>query len=158
MGSGLDMFTDTGGEHFDNFMRVSDCTAHTMAGSINYKAVEDGTPQNAVLTFANCNIADGASYPEIAAATREWAAILSESGSQTSVFHWFPSYGGGGDAAPDFLSLVAYPNFTEFGADFERLTNGELFRQRNAIFAGLANCDVRRVYNAQVRRAAQLRE
>ena len=158
MGTGLDMFTDSGGEHFDNFMRVSDCSAHTMAGSINYKATEDGTPQNALITFANCNVAEGASYPEVAQATREWAALLTESGSQASAFHWFPSYGGGGESVPDFLSVVAYPNFTELGADFERLTNGEMFRQQGALFNDIVNCDVRRIYNAQVRRSAQLRE
>lgn len=157
MGTGMDMFTATGGEHFANFMRVSDCNAHTMAGSLNYKATEDGTPQNALLTFASCNIADDATYPEVAQATREWAALLTDAGSQASIFHWFPTYGGGGDT-PDFLSLVAYPDFTELGADFERLTNGEMFRQQGALFGDLVNCDVRRVYNAQVRRSAQLRE
>ena len=157
MGTGLDMFSDTGMEHFDGFMRVSDCQAHVVAGSLNYKATEDGTPQNALITFANCTVNDGASYAEVAQATREWSSLLTESGSQASVFHWFPAYGGGGDS-PGFQSVVAYPDFTSMGADFERLTNGEMFRQQGALFNDIVDCDVRRIYNAQVRRSAQLRE
>lgn len=157
MGTGTNMFMETGEEHFANFMRVSDCGTHIVAGSINYKAVAGGTPQNAILTFANCNIAEGATYPEIAVAVRQWSSILTDAGSQAAIFHWFPSYGGGGDS-PDFQSLIAYPNYAELGADFERFTNGEMFRQRNQLFSDLVDCDTRRVYNAQVRRAAQIRE
>ena len=158
MGSGMDVFSETGGmQHFGNFMRVADCGVHVMAGSLNYKATEDGTPQNGLITFSNCTVSDDSSYPEVAAATREWAAALTDAGSEASIFHWFPIYGGGGDS-PTYQAVTAYPNFTELGADVERMTNGEMFRQNNALFSGKVDCDTSRVYNAQVRRSAQLRD
>lgn len=156
MGSGSDTWLSEGGEYADNFFRVLTCGAHTNAGSINYKLPEGGTPGNSVLMFSNCNIEEGRTYAEVVQAQKAWADILTENGSQAAIYHWFPIYGGGGDSM-DFLRLTAYPNMTEAGADYERITNGELFRQSNALFSGLLDCDTSRVYNATMRRNAQLR-
>jgi hypothetical protein len=156
MGAGTDALYSTGMDMLANFTRVADCYAHTNSASINYKLPEGGTPANAVLTFSNCTINEGQEYAEIAEATSAWADVLTEAGSQVAIYHWFPIRGGGGDS-PDFTILQAYPNHTEMGADFERMTNGQLFRQSNELFAGLMDCDVSRVYNARSRRAAQLR-
>jgi len=156
MGAGTDMWLSSGGEHIADFARVADCFAHANSASINYKMPEGGTPANAVLTFSNCNINDGKSYAAIGEATRAWADVLTEAGSEAAIYHWFPVYGGGGDS-PDFTVLTAYPNFTELGADYERLTNGELFRKSGELFGDLEECDVARVYTATQRRAAVLR-
>lgn len=157
MGAGSDMLYSSGGKILENFGAVADCYSHTSAASLNYKLPEGGTPANAVLTFSNCNIEDGKSYPAVAEATREWVGILSEAGSQAAIAHWFPVYGGGGDDTPSFTIFSAYPNHTELGADLERRTNGQLFRKSNALFGDLVKCDVSRVYNATSRRAAKLR-
>ncbi len=157
MGNGMDMWFSSGGEHMSNFAEVATCGVHILAGSINYKMPPGGTPENSVLTFSNCKVLDGASYPEIATATHSWAEALTASGSEVGLFHWFPAYGGGGDDAPDFVILRAYPNHAALGADFERYTNGEMFRQYGALFNNLVDCDVARVYNARNQRAAELR-
>ncbi len=157
MGSGTDLWLSTGGEHIANFARVADCATHVSAASINYKLPEGGTPANSVLTFSNCNISEGQSYAAIARGTEAWVDVLTKSGSNAAIYHWFPVYGGGGENRPDYQLVTAYENYTELGADFERFTNGELFRQSNALLADLVDCDVTRVYNATSRRAAQIR-
>jgi hypothetical protein len=156
MGRGTDMLYSTGGEILGNFFRVASCNNHINAGSIAYKLPEGDAPDNAVLTFSNCTIEDDANYAQIVDATKAWADALKDAGSQSAIYHWFPIYGGG-NADIDFVWLSAYPNHTELGADYQRMTNGEMFRQRNALFASLMDCDVTRVYNAQTRRAARIR-
>lgn len=158
MGAGTDLlYAEEGREYLGNFFRVADCNNHMNAGSLNYKLPEGGAPGASVIAFSNCNIREGATYTQIVDATKAWAAVLTAAGSQAAMYHWFPIYGGGGDRAPDFIRLTVYPNHTELGADYERMTNGELFRQSNALFADLVDCDVTRTYNAQNRRSAQLR-
>ncbi len=157
MGTGTDMWLESGGEHLANFMRVATCGTHSNSASLNYKLPEGGNiPGDSVLTFSNCNIEDGANYTSVREATSAWADILAAAGSQAAIYHWFPIYGGGGER-PDYITVTAYSNYTELGADYERITNGELFRQSNALFGGLTDCDVSRVYNAETRRSAQLR-
>lgn len=156
MGSGTDMWLSTGSRHAANFAKVSDCAVHVNSASVNYKLPDGGTPENGVLTFSNCTINDDGNYPAISRATAEWVDILTDAGSQSAIYHWFPVFGGGGES-PDFTVVTAYPNYTELGADWERRTNGELFRDSNRLFGELMDCDVPRAYNTQVRRAAQLR-
>jgi opacity protein-like surface antigen len=157
MGAGTDMLYGSGAEYLANFVRVATCNSHTNAGSISYKLPSDDAPQDLVITFSNCSIEDGASYQQVVEATQSWSSALTEAGSQAAIYHWFPIYGGGGDDTPDFIRLNVYPNHTELGADYERITNGEMFRQSNALFGALVNCDAARVYNAQSRRVARLR-
>ena len=157
MGAGTDMWVTTGDEISANFFRVANCNNHINAGSIAYKLPEgDAGANSAVLTFSNCAIEDDANYAQIVDATKQWAEALTDAGSQAAIYHWFPIYGGGSPEF-DFTWLSAYPNHTELGADYQRMTNGEMFRQRNALFSGLMDCDMTRVYNAQTRRAAQIR-
>jgi len=157
MGADLDKWLSTGGEHIASYARVANCGTHVSAASINYKLPESGTLGNGVLTFSNCTIEDGQSYAAVADATSAWADVLTNSGSNSAIYHWFPVYGAG-PAALDFQLVTSYENFTELGADLERRTNGELFRQRNALLSDLLECDVARVYNATSRRIAQIRE
>lgn len=156
MGGDLDMWLSTGGEHIANFARVADCGTHISAASINYKLPEGGTPGDGVLTFSNCTIKEGQSYAAVANATSAWVDVLTNSGSNSAVYHWFPVYGASPDAS-DYQLVTSYENYADLGADLERRTNGELFRQRNALLSDLVECDVARVYNATSRRAAQLR-
>ena len=157
MGAGVDQLLMDGADELAAFGEVLTCNNHIAAGSLAYKLPPSGTPSTGVITFSNCNIEDGRNYQEVVEATKEWVGVITDAGSQSAMYHWFPIYGGGGEDTPDYIRLTVYPNHTELGADFERMTNGELFRQSNALFGGLVDCDISRVYNAQVRRAAQIR-
>lgn len=157
MGADTDTILSTGGDVVAEFFALADCGVHTGAASINYKLPEGGTPGNSVLTFSNCSIEEGHAYPEVADAATAWATALTEAGSQAAIYHWFPVYGGAGAGDSNFTIVTAYRNFTDMGADFERMTNGRMFMESNALFGGLTDCDVQRVYAAQERRSAVLR-
>jgi hypothetical protein len=157
MGTGSDMLYSTGGEILENFGTVADCYVHANSASINYKLPDDGTVADGILVFSNCSIEDGARYSDIASATTEWASILTEAGSESAIYHWFPAFGGGGDDGPDYLSVRSYPNYAALGADYERQGNGGLFRTSGRLFGDIVDCDAPRVYDATSRRSAQLR-
>lgn len=156
MGRDTDVWMTSGDDISNNFNRVANCNNHINAGSIAYKLPHGDAADSAVLTFSNCRIEDGANYAQIVNATKAWSDALTDAGSRSAIYHWFPIYGGGNPDS-DFVWLNAYPDFTQLGADYQRLTNGEMFRQRNALFDGLMDCDITRVYNAKTRRAAQIR-
>ena len=157
MGASRDLFRATGGEVAGRFNETIDCGVHVGLSSINYKLPDDGTVTDGILLFSNCSIEEGARYSDIAAATTEWANILTDSGSESALYHWFPAFGGGGDEGPDFLSVTTYTDYAALGADYERRGNGGMFRTSGRLFDDLMDCDVARVYDAQNRRAAQIR-
>ena len=99
---------------------------------------------------------EGATYDSIAAGLKAWGNVLGENGSEAAIYQWWPVYGGG-DADFDFKIVSVYQNYAEQGADLERLGNGELWRKRNELVGDQFDCDVSRVYDGKVRRAAQLR-
>jgi hypothetical protein len=57
----------------------------------------------------------------------------------------------------DFKLLGVHANYASLGADLERLGNGELWRKRMELLDDQFDCDVSRVYDARLRRAAQIR-
>ena len=156
MGAGTDMWLTTGGEYIEKFGEIADCGRHINLASINYKLPRSGTPDNSVIAFTNCDVMEGQSYGAVAEAAVSWSQVLTDAGSTAAIYHWFPVYGGGGERA-DFQLVTAHENYTELGADLERMTNGELFRQSNALFADLMECDIDRVYNATSIRRAEIR-
>ncbi len=157
MGAGMDRLRGTGGEMLGPFVEAMDCGVHVGLSSINYKLPDDGTVADGILAFSNCSIEDGARYSDIASATSEWASILTEAGSESAIYHWFPAFGGGGDDGPDYLSVRSYSSYAALGADYERQGNGGMFRTSGRLFGDLVDCDVPRVYDAKSRRSAQLR-
>lgn len=86
----------------------------------------------------------------------QWATILGEAGSNVAMYRWFPIFGGGA-ADFDFKRVSTYQNYTELGADYERIGNGGLFRQSGALMGHLLECDTDRVYNVQNRRFVDVR-
>ena len=157
MGRATDMVNATGADAVEPFGEALDCGVHVGLSSINYKLPDSGTVNDGILVFSNCSIEEGARYSDVAAATTEWASILTDAGSESALYHWFPAFGGGGDEGPTFLSVTSYPNYAALGADYERRGNGGMFRTYGRLFGDLVDCDVPRVYDATSRRSAQLR-
>ena len=104
----------------------------------------------------DCNVKEGATYDSIATGLKAWGNVIGENGSEAAIYQWCPVYGGG-DADFDFKIVSVYQNYAEQGADLERLGNGESWRKRNELVWDQFDCDVSRVYDGKVRRAAQLR-
>ena len=139
------------------FSDVLSCDAHLNFASLNYKSLPQGaTPSNSVLTFSDCSYKEGATYPLLSAAMKEWEQHLTAEGSTSAIFHWYPAYGGGNEDF-SFKWIEAYQNFAELGADYERFGNGGGVEVNGKLFGHLLKCDSSRAYVAQNRRFVQLR-
>jgi len=141
----------------DDVDEIISCAEHTNFASINHKAPPEGaTPANSVLTFSDCTYQEGATFEAVGSAMAEWAQYLSDAGSTSGIWHWYPAYGGGGEEF-DFKWLQAYENLADLGADYERYGNGRGFETRARLLDHLVQCDSSRAYLAQSRRFVQLR-
>ena len=136
---------------------LASCSGHSNFGSINYKPTPEGaTPENSVISFADCNFNEGATFEELGTAMGAWSEYLGEKGSEAGIFHWYPVYGGGGEGF-DFKWLEAHGNFEAMGVDYESYGNGRGFEKYGELIRPLVSCDAARVYRAKSRRFAQLR-
>ena len=76
----------------DDFAEVLDCDSHSNFASVNYKAPPEGaTPASSVLTFSDCKYREGATFSAVSAAMAEWSQHLSDEGSVTGIWHWYPA-------------------------------------------------------------------
>lgn len=160
MGQGRDNYHANGGAIMAEFVKVLDCGAHVGFVSRAYKLPpeNDAGPQNtAVITFTNCSMKEGATYDTVVAGLTTWAETFGASGSKSAIYQWWPAYGGGGEREFDFKLLGVHANHASLGADLELLGNGGLWRKRMELFDDQFDCDVSRVYDAKLRRAAQVR-
>ena len=141
----------------EDFEDVLDCNGHSNFASVNYKAPPEGaTPATSVLTFSDCKYKEGATFSAVSAAMAQWSQHLSDEGSVTGIWHWYPAYGGGGEEF-DFKWLQAHENLADLGADYDRYATGGGFRTRGRLLNHLIDCDSSRAYIAQSRRFVQLR-
>jgi hypothetical protein len=141
----------------DDFAEVLDCDSHSNFASVSYKAPPEGaTPASSVLTFSDCKYREGATFSAVSAAMAEWSQHLSDEGSTSGIWHWYPAYGGGGEEF-DFKWLQAHENFADLGADYDRYATGGGFVTRGRLLGHLIDCDSSRAYVAQSRRFVQLR-
>ncbi len=86
----------------------------------------------------------------------EWTQYLSDEGSTSGIWHWYPAYGGGGEEF-DFKWLQAYEDLADLGADYDRHGTVGGFATRGRLLGHLIDCDSTRAYLAQSRRYVQLR-
>ena len=160
MGQGRDNYHATGGVIMAEFGKALDCGAHLGFVSRAFKLPPDddaGPSNTGVITFTDCVIEEGATYDTVVAGLSAWAKVLGDDGSEGAIYQWWPVYGGGGETTLDFKLLGVHANHASLGADLERLGNGELWRKRMELVGDQFDCDVLRVYDARLRRAAQVR-
>ncbi|MFC1719897.1 hypothetical protein ACFL00_02000 [Pseudomonadota bacterium] len=139
------------------FSEVLSCDAHGNFASIRFKAGEQGkTPENSILTFSDCTYKEGASFSSLGAAMNDWAQYLTDAGSTSSIFAWYPAYGGGGEEF-SFKWLETYKNLADLGAGFDRFGSGSGWVTYNRLLGHLIDCDASRAYVAKSRRYVQLR-
>ena len=157
MGQGWDNWNATNEGLMAQFTEISSCGNHVNFASAAYRLPRDqGTPQSAILTVSDCKLKHGIPFAALDRATRQWTRVLDDSGSGAAIYHWYPVYGGGGEEF-DFKLVYAYENYSELGADYERMGNGRLFEQSQALFDHLVDCDSSRVYDARNRRWVDVR-
>lgn len=144
------------GLHAD-FDSVLTCDGHANFASIQYKsAPKNATPSDSVLTFADCDLKDGATFAALGAAMQDWAKYLADAGSDTPIWHWWPAYGGGGEEY-SFKWVAAHEDLADLGGDYERYGNGGGYVVNGRLLGHLVDCDSARAYHAKNRRYVQLR-
>lgn len=158
MGSAQDKWLATGGKIQAEFDSIVPCDAHSNFASLEFKAPpqRDNPPNNVVISFSDCNIADGMSFGDVAPALDEWAAYRTEHGSTGGMWVLFPAYGGGGEEF-DFKFLTGHRNLEEQGADWDQYAEAG-WAKAEELFTGKLECDSARVYLAQNRRRASAPE
>ena len=152
LGAAQDDYLANGTEIEAGFAKVLTCDAHGNFAAVEFKAPpeREDPSDNVVISFSDCNIAEGKSFDgDVAPAIRAWAEFRTETGSESG--HWvlFPAYGGGGEEF-DFKWVVGHQNDEAQGADWDAY-NVELDVE---LFDGVLDCDSSRVYNATNRRRA----
>lgn len=158
LGKAQDMYIAEDAGLHAAFSEVVSCDAHVNYASIAYKLPPgDKTPSDTVLTFSDCTLKEGATFAALGAAMQQWAQHLTDAGSDTPIWHWWPAYGGGGEEF-SFKWLEAYDNLADLGADYDRYGNGGGYVLNNQLFNHMLSCDSSRAYLAKNRRQAQLRK
>ncbi len=157
MGQGWDSWNATNEGLMADFSEISSCDNHSNFASAAYRLPEtEGTPESGVMTISDCKLRHGVPFSAIDRATRQWVGVLDNAGSTAALYHWYPVFGGGA-ADFDFKAVYAYENYSELGAAYERMGNGGLFEESQALFDHLVECDAARVYDARSRRYIDVR-
>ncbi len=152
MGRAQDDWLATGGAIAAEFEKLGACDSHGNFAAVNFKEPpeRENPLSNVVLSFSDCNIAEGKNFGDhVAPAIGSWAEYRAGHGSEAG--HWvlFPAYGGGGEEF-DFKWVTSHANHEAQGADWDKY-NVELAVE---LFDGVLDCDSARVYNATNRRRA----
>ena len=155
MGAAQDDYLANGAEIAAGFAKVLTCDAHVNFAAVEFKAPPDreDPSDNIVISFSDCNIAEGKSFgDDVAPAIRAWAEYRTEQGSEAGRWVLFPAYGGGGEEF-DYKSVTARENHEAKGADWDTYSAGG-YKKARELFRGVSDCDSSRVYNATNRRRA----
>lgn len=157
LGAAQDAFLTEGGEVAKGFNDVLNCNVHANFASFNHKAAPKGaTPGNSVLTFSDCSYKEGATFSALTEAMGKWAGHLDSEESETTIFHWYPAYGGGKEVF-DFKWIQSHESLAALGKDYDNYGTGGGWKTNRELLSDLIDCDSRRAYMAKNRRHAQLR-
>jgi hypothetical protein len=163
MGAGWDLWNSTNDGLMAEYASIATCRVHSNFASAAYRLPEGmDNSGNGVITISDCKRHHGVPGSAIDAAARQWVDTLDESGSNAALYHWYPVFGGGGGPGGgpdlDYKQVTSYQNYSDLGADYERMGNGGLFRRNQELFDHLVACDAARVYDAQSRRFINVRQ
>lgn len=155
LGKSQDQWLASGSKVSAEFDSVIPCNAHLNMASLEFKSPpqRDNPPDNVVISFSDCNMADGLNFGDIAPALEEWAEYRSEHGSTGGMWIMFPAYGGG-DEDFDFKFISGYRTLEEQGKDWDQYSEAG-WAKAEELFGGKLECDSSRVYLATNRRRAE---
>jgi hypothetical protein len=145
----------TGTKEAEGFADVVTCDAHAAYSVLQTKQPpeREGDGGRLVVTFSDCNIADGVTFDDIYLPIVEWGKYKAEHGSTAGHWVFFPAFGGGQETF-DFKWVTAYENLEDLGADWDQ-NNEKGWQKVNELFRGKVDCDSSRTYMATSRRQAE---
>lgn len=149
-----DQWLAEGTKEQEGFNEVIPCNAHMNFSTLQIKTPpKRENPNNIVVSFSDCNTAEGVTFEDLVPSLMEWAKYREGHGSTAGMWVMFPAYGGGNEDF-DFKWVAAWQNLAEQGADYDQFNEGG-WEKGNELFQGKVSCDSSRVYLATNRRMAE---
>jgi hypothetical protein len=151
LGRVQDLWLSTGGEAIEGFNDAINCATHANFATLRIKEPpERENPNNIVISFTDCNMADGVTFEDLVPSLTAWADYREDHGSTSGMWVMFPAYGGGGEDF-DFKFISAWQNLEDQGKDYDQY-NEAGWEKGNELFSGKVSCDSSRVYFGTNRR------
>ena len=154
LGRVQDSWIATGAKEAEGFADVMICDAHSAFSVLRMKEspAREGDSGDLVVTFSDCNTADGVTFDDLYNPMIEWGKYGAENGSKAGHWVFFPAYGGGKETF-DFKWVEAYESLEDLGVDWDQF-NESGWQKANELFQGKLDCDSSRTYLATSRRQA----
>jgi hypothetical protein len=137
-------------EIWPEFKKIANCVAKSNFATLNIKEPADVDSTTSVLSFSDCELAEGKSFDDVEPALQAWSEYRAGHGSEAGMWVMWPAYGGGG-ADYDFKFAVSHPHFASWGVDYDQYVK-DGYAKAEELFGGLLDCDESRVYNARQQR------
>jgi len=154
LGRVQDAWLATGTKEQEGFNEVITCDTHAAYSALQMKAPpKRDNPSKVVISFTDCNTADGTTFDDLYMPLIEWGQYMGEHGSTAGMWVFFSAYGGGGEEF-DFKLVDSFQNLEDLGADWDHM-NESGWQKANELFAGKLRCDSSRSYLATNRRMAK---
>lgn len=154
LGRVQDVWLATGSKEAEAFAEVMICDTHAAFAVLMMKkpAEREDDSDNFVVTFSDCNVAEGMSFDDLYMPIKEWGEYKAETGSGAGHWVFFPSFGGGKEDY-DFKWVSSAESFESIGADWDQFSESG-WEKANELFQGKLSCDSARAYVATTRRTA----
>jgi len=150
-GKSQDNWMSAGRDIAAAFDAVIDCgSRHELASSVVINA-PDGPPDNGVVMFYACTLADGKSAMDAVQAGKQLAGAMKALGADSASWLFFPGIGAG-DIDFDFWRVVAFPNYAGLGAAAEVYLNGGGWQKSREILRPVASCSAPAAFDARLAR------
>lgn len=155
MGRAQDAYVATGAAEQRAFDEAISCDSHGAFSVLRMKKPpERENPSRLVVSFSDCDMADGVRFEDLYMPLREWGKYKGENGSTAGMWVFFSAFGGGGEEY-DFKWVTAHQNLEDLGADWDQY-NESGWEKAGELFADKLSCDSSRTYIANnVRRAEE---
>ena len=145
LGIGLDAWVRSV-EIWPEFKMIADCDAKSNFATMNIKEPPNDDSTESVLSFSDCEIAEGKTFDDVEPALQAWSKYRTGHGPEAGMWVMWPAYGGGG-ADFDFKFAVSHPDYESWGTDYDQYAK-EGYAKAEELFGGLLDCDDSRAYNA----------
>lgn len=154
LGRAQDMWLATGAKEMEAFDKAMTCDLHANFATLQIKKPpQRENPGQLVVSFSDCNLADGVVFDDLVPSLMAWAEYREGHGSTSGMWILFPAYGGGGEEY-DFKFVASWQNLEEQGVDYDQY-NQSGWKKGNELFRNKVSCDSSRVYLATNRRMAE---
>lgn len=151
LGRNQDKWLATGGKVQASYNEVINCDNHGNYAVLQMKkSPKREDPSRGVVAFSDCKMAEGVTFDDMYPALEQWSAYLTEHGSKSGMFVFFPAFGGGGEKF-DFKWVNSHQNLEELGEDYDHYSK-EGWAKANELFGGKLECDSSRAYLSTTQR------